>query len=99
MVLVFDNTKVGKQTLTVTYGGFTDTFEIEIIDYLLGDVNGDGKVTDEDATYLLMHTFYPEDYPVRQDCDFNHDGEITDEDASYLLYYTFFPDDYPLIKQ
>ena len=67
-------------------------------DYLPGDLNGDGKVTDEDATYLLMHTFYPEDYPVRQDCDFNHDGEITDEDASYLLYYTFFPDDYPLIK-
>ena len=66
--------------------------------YLPGDLNGDGKVTDEDATYLLMHTFYPEDYPVRQDCDFNHDGEITDEDASYLLYYTFFPDDYPLIK-
>ena len=68
-------------------------------EYLPGDVDNNGKVDDKDATYLLMHIFYPEDYPVRQDCDFNHDGEITDEDASYLLYYTFFPDDYPLIKQ
>ncbi len=173
----FDNTKVGKQTVTVSYSDFSDTFEVTVShdwetefttdydptctepgsksrqcarcdektditeipanghsygewfvekpasmtedglevricsdcqareerilpagDYLPGDVNNDGKVTDEDATYLLMHTFYPEDYPVRQDCDFNHDGEITDEDATYLLYYTFFPDDYPLIK-
>ena len=68
-------------------------------EYLPGDVDNNGKVDDKDATYLLMYIFYPEDYPVRQDCDFNHDGEITDEDASYLLYYTFFPDDYPLIKQ
>ena len=30
MVSGFDNTKVGTQTLTVTYGGFTATFEVEI---------------------------------------------------------------------
>jgi hypothetical protein len=32
MVSGFDNTVVGKQTLTVTYGDFTDTFEIEILE-------------------------------------------------------------------
>jgi hypothetical protein len=31
MVSGFDNTVVGTQTLTVTYGGFTDSFEIEIV--------------------------------------------------------------------
>ena len=31
MVSGFDNTTVGSQTLTVTYGGFTDTYNIKII--------------------------------------------------------------------
>ena len=30
MVSGFDGSRTGKQTLTVTYGGFTDTFEVEI---------------------------------------------------------------------
>ena len=96
MVFGFDNTKVGKQTLTVSYGGFTDIFEIEIIDYLPGDVNNDGKVNSDDATYLLYHTFSPAEYPVRQDCDFDGNGAVDSKDATYLLYYTFSPDEDPL---
>lgn len=68
----------------------------EPCDYLPGDVDGDESVTDADAVYLLMHTFFQEDYPVYQDCDFNGDGQITDADAVYLLMYTFFPEDYPI---
>ena len=29
-----------------------------------GDLTGDGKVTDADATYLLMYTFFPSTYPI-----------------------------------
>ena len=78
----------------------TRTIEIPGIpsqpEYTLGDLNGDGEVTDSDAIYLLYHTFFSEDYPLNQPCDFNGDGEVTDSDAVYLLYYTFFPDEYPL---
>ena len=171
----FDNKKVGKQTVTVSYGGFLDTFEITVNhdweteftideeptctkpgskshhctrcdaktditeipanghsygewivekpasmtedglevricsacqkrdekilpagDYLPGDVNNDGKVNSDDATYLLYHTFSPAEYPVRQDCDFDGSGAVDSKDATYLLYYTFSPDEYPL---
>ncbi len=64
--------------------------------YMLGDLNQDNKVTDADAVHLLMHTFFPDTYPVAQDCDYNDDGKITDADATYLLMHTFFPGTYPI---
>ena len=75
---------------TVTVSG---TAPQEII---VGDLDNDGVVTDADAVYLLMYTFFPEDYPINQGCDFDGDGDVTDADAVYLLMYTFFPDDYPI---
>lgn len=67
-------------------------------DYLPGDVNDDGIVNDKDAEYLLYHVFHPQQYQVRQDCDYNKDGIVNDKDAEYLLYHIFFKDDYPLYK-
>ena len=64
--------------------------------YLLGDLNKDGRVTDADAIWLLMYTFFPEQYPIEQSCDYNKDGRVTDADAIWLLMYTFFPKQYPL---
>ena len=64
--------------------------------YTPGDVDGIEGVTDADAEWLLMFTFFPDDYPVNQTCDFNGDGKVNDADAEHLLMYTFFPEDYPL---
>lgn len=74
----------------------TVTGGVTVRNYIVGDVNGDETITDEDAIYLLFYTFFPEDYPIEQPCDFNGDGEVTDEDAIYLLFYTFFPEEYPI---
>lgn len=63
---------------------------------IAGDVNGDDELTDADAVYLLMHTYFSTDYPAYQNCDYNGDGALTDADAVYLLMHTYFPTDYPL---
>lgn len=61
-----------------------------------GDVDGNESIDKDDAIYLLMHSFFPEDYPVNQEADYTGDGEVNKDDAIHLLMHTFFPDDYPL---
>ncbi|MBQ0110552.1 MAG: leucine-rich repeat protein, partial [Oscillospiraceae bacterium] len=72
------------------------TWHYAINDSTPGDLDGVEGITDSDAVYLLMHTFFPEQYPVDQTCDFDGDGGVTDADAVYLLMYTFFPEQYPI---
>ena len=96
MVNGFDNTQVGKQAITVAYGGFTYTFKIEVIAYLPGDTDEDNEVTIDDVSYLLNYVYFPELYPVRQECDFNDDSLVNIDDVAYLLNHVYFPDLYPL---
>ena len=70
--------------------------EMIYVPYIPGDIDNVDGITDADAEYLLMFTFFPEDYPVNQSCDFNGDGKVNDADAEHLLMFTFFPEDYPL---
>lgn len=99
----FDEGVVTKNPTTDEFGEKTYTCQVcqeekkEQIDKLVsGDLNEDFSVTDADAVYLLMYTFFPEEYTVNQSLDFNGDGSITDADAVYLLMYTFFPEEYPI---
>ncbi len=64
--------------------------------YTPGDLDGDEEITEADAIYLLMASYFPEQYPLDQSCDYDGDGEITEADAIYLLMASYFPEQYPL---
>lgn len=96
MISGFDETIIGGQEILVTACSARTSFKINLINYIPGDLDGVEGITDADAIYLLMHTYFPEDYPLEQPCDFNGDGAVTDADAVYLLMYTYFPEDYPI---
>ena len=88
MVSGFDNSVVGPQTLTVAYGGFTVTFEIEIVSRIVpGDVDGDEEVTVADALASLRAaiglTQLEGDALAAADVD--GDGAVTVSDALRIL--------------
>ena len=66
------------------------------VKYVVGELDEKVGLADTDAKYLLLHTYFPEEYPVSQDCDFDGNGSVDDQDAVHLLFYTYFPTDYPL---
>lgn len=63
---------------------------------LPGDVDCDGKLTLDDAIYLLYHVNFSEEYPAARAIDYDSSGEVDMDDAIYLLYALMFPDRYPL---
>lgn len=71
--------------------------QIEVVEYITGDVDGSEFVSTDDAIYLLYHIMFGEDYAVNQDCDFDGSGFVSTDDAIYLLYHIMFgEEDYPL---
>ena len=76
--------------------GFCSVCGAEKPGFIAGDFTGDDIVTNEDVSYLLWHTLFPDKYPLSAGGDFTGDGVVTNEDVSYLLWFTLFPDKYPL---
>ena len=69
-------TEQGYTTYTCTVCGdsYKDNF-VDRLPYIPGDLDGNEKVDTNDAIYLLMYTFFPNDYPVNQPCDFDKTAE------------------------
>ena len=85
----FDSSTVGTKTITVTYSGFTTTFEVTVVEQkLTGDVDGDGEVSDWDA--ILLNRYLAGWKNVTLDlsvADIDGDGEVSDWDAIILERY------------
>ena len=98
---VKDGTADGNYPVSCTVTSHESDFknvagQITIYSVAPGDVDGNESLDKNDAIYLLMHSFFPEDYPINQEADYNGNGTVDKDDAIHLLMHTFFPDDYPL---
>ena len=85
----FDSSSAGAKTITVTYSGFSATLEITVVEQkLIGDVDGDGEVSDWDA--ILLNRYLAGWKNVTLDlsvADIDGDGEVNDWDAITLERY------------
>ena len=65
---------------------------------LIGDLDSDGDVDEDDAIYLLLYTFRASTHPLPegQNVDYNNDGVVNSDDAIYLKNYLTNPAQYPL---
>ncbi|MGM9663745.1 MAG: leucine-rich repeat protein, partial [Eubacteriales bacterium] len=63
---------------------------------IIGDMNNDSVVNEDDAAYLLRHVLLPSKYPIDQSGDLNGDGKVDVDDALYLSKHITSPDEYPL---
>ena len=87
---------------SITFEGkvYSDKIQekIPMIKQEVGDIDGNEQINTDDVVYLLMNSYFPEDYPVEQKCDFNNDTEVNTDDVVYLLMHLYFPEDYPINK-
>lgn len=77
----------GSQTRTCTSCGVTETEVIPVLSTLIGDVNGDGKLSALDGRYILLHTVGTRtlnDHYASL-ADLNGDGKISAMDARWIL--------------
>ena len=84
--------KLGKQTIKITKGEYTVTFEVVVTEkpvYAIGDTNLDGIVSIRDVTAIQRHIAELELFSDEQLAlaDTNGDGEINISDATHLQMY------------
>lgn len=99
MISGYNRHEVGEQQITVDYEGVKTQYTVSVSDCELGDVNLDGKVNANDAIFILMHAYFPDDpaYDIGlQFADFNRDGSADYKDAVQLLMHVCFPDEYEI---
>lgn len=88
-----DLSVAGEQDVTVSFLGKTATFTVTVVDpnakpeYLVGDVDGDNKVTSSDARLALRASVKLEklDEIALLAADVDHDGTVTSSDARLIL--------------
>jgi hypothetical protein len=82
---------------TYDEGGFDGTCnDCDHVEFITGDLDGDGVINESDSVHLLYYYYMPDVYTVNQSCGYTGDGIVNEEDATRLLYHYYMPDAYPL---
>lgn len=97
---VSENAEAGNCPISITYDpddvyDLTETNiefavvngSIDVIEYISGDINGDSKVNNKDATRLLQYLSDWNVEVVEAALDVNGDGKVNNKDATRLLQY------------
>jgi len=92
----FDSAEIGVKTLTLTYQGVSISFNVEVMEYIPGDIDLNKLVNRDDVMTLLWHITFPEDFPITVPADFNGDTKVNRDDVMALLWHITFPDEFPL---
>ena len=61
--------------------------KITIIDYLPGDINGDGRVNTKDLTRLMKYINHEDVECTEKALDVNGDGKVNTKDLTRLMKY------------
>ena len=71
---------------------------INVQDYMIGDVNGDGYVTNADVLRIFRYIYNSELYPLDYEAagDVNGDGYVTNADVLRIFRYIYNSELYPL---
>ena len=70
----------------------------KLMEYIKGDINGDGSIDINDAVTLFQHSLLPDVFPIDYTglTDFNKDGSLDLSDAVLLFQHSLLPDVFPL---
>ena len=71
---------------------------VEVIDYILGDVNGDGYISNADVLMIFRYIYNSAMYPLAEVvADVNHDGYVSNADVLCIFRYIYNPTLYPIV--
>ena len=83
----FDNKQIGTQNVTISYRGIDTNILVEVVDYIPGDINGDGIVSMKDVTRLNNYLNDDKTKVIKAALDVNGDGVVSIKDITRLVEY------------
>ena len=70
---------------------------ITVIDYIVGDVNGDGYIANADVLIIFRYIYDANKFPLMEKAaDVTHDGCVTNADVLKIFRYIYNPELYPI---